>query len=164
MEKIIITLIVATIGGIIGIKLRIPAGPLIGSMIAVAIYNIISSKATMPNSFKIGAQILVGGMIGLNFTLETMKGLKKIIFPAIILVIGLTALSLALGFLISKTTGIDLLTALFSSSPGGITDMVLISDAYGADTSIVSLMHLIRLVTVVTLIPISIKLFAKLIN
>lgn len=155
---------VAAIGGIIGIKLKIPAGALIGAMISVAIYNIASSKAAIPSSFKMGAQILVGGMIGLNFTLEAVTGLKKLILPSIVLVIGLTALCLTLGLIISKVTGIDLVTALFSSSPGGLADMVLISDAYGADTTTVALMHLIRLITVVTLMPIAIRFFTNLVE
>lgn len=164
MQRIILTLIVATVGGIIGLKLKIPAGALIGGMVAVAIYNMSTSKAVIPNNFKIAAQIVVGGMIGLNFTMETISGLKKLIVPAVILMVGLTVLSIGLGFLISKLTGMDLVTALFSSSPGGLADMVLISDAYGADTSTVAILHLIRLVTVVTFIPIAIKVFTKLIN
>ncbi|MBU5482889.1 AbrB family transcriptional regulator [Clostridium sp. MSJ-11] len=161
MEKIIYTLVIALLGGYIGIKAKIPAGALVGAMISVAIYNIYTGKGDIPYNFKLLSQIVVGGMIGLNFTMDSVKQLKSLIFPAIILVVGLTLFSLILGFIIHKITGLDLITSLFSSAPGGITDMTLISEAYGADISKVALLHLMRLVTVITVMPIAIKIFSK---
>ena len=85
-------------------------------------------------------------------------GLKKIIIPSIILVIGLTTLSVILGYTIHKFTGIDLPTALFSAAPGGLTDMTIMSESFGAKTHIVALLHLIRLTTVLTVLPMVIKI------
>ncbi|MCT4618431.1 MAG: AbrB family transcriptional regulator [Marinisporobacter sp.] len=161
MDKIIYTLAVAGMGGFVGIKLKIPAGAFVGAMIAVAIFNIYTEVGHIPSSFKIIAQIVVGGMIGLNFTMETVRGLKDLILPAFILVVGLTVFSIALGFIISKISGIDLITSLFSCSPGGLTDMALISEAYGAQTPKVVLLHLMRLITVITVLPFVIKMFAQ---
>lgn len=157
MEKIIYTLIVAAIGGYVGIKLKIPAGAMIGAMVFVAIYNIKTSQGYIPRDFKLVAQVVVGAMLGLNFNMESILALKKLVLPSIVLVVGLTVFSLLLGILIHKITGLDLVTALFSSSPGGLTDMSLLSEAYGAQTHIVALMHLIRLTTVITIFPILIK-------
>ncbi len=150
---ILLTLIVAFAGGLIGLKLKIPAGALIGAMIAVAALKIGSGRGDLPYSFRIMAQIFVGGMLGLNFSMETINGLKNLIFPAMIVVVGLTLFSVILGFTLSKLTGLDLTTALFSVSPGGLTDMTLISGAYGADTPTVALLHLMRLLTVITVLP-----------
>lgn len=162
MEKIIYTLAAAAVGSYIGLKLKMPAGALIGAMIAVAIFNIQTGKGEIPNQFRLAAQIVVGAMIGLNFTMDTVTGLKNLIAPALLLVIGLTAFSLFLGFLISKLTGLDPVTALFSCAPGGLTDMTLISEAYSADTPKVALLHLVRLLTVITVMPLVIGWFAKL--
>lgn len=161
MDKIFYTLLAAGCGGFIGMKLKIPAGALIGAMIFVAIYNIYTGHGTIPSKFNLVAQIVVGGMIGLNFTMDTVMGLKKLIVPALILVLGLTLFSICLGFAISKFTGLDLTTALFSCSPGGLTDMALISEAYGAETPKVVSLHLMRLITVITVLPLVIKLFTK---
>ncbi|TCO77494.1 AbrB family transcriptional regulator [Marinisporobacter balticus] len=161
MDKIFYTLGVASIGGFIGIKFKIPAGAFIGAMIAVAIYNICTELGTLPSNFKLAAQIVVGGMIGLNFTMDTVHALKDLIVPACILIVGLTFFSIGLGFIISKLTGLDLVTALFSCSPGGLTDMALISEAYGAQTPKVVLLHLMRLITVIMVLPIVIKMFTR---
>lgn len=158
---ILITLCIAFVGGTMAMKLKVPAGALVGAMVAVAIYNVLTSQGNVPKNFKVVAQIVVGGMIGLNFTKESVMGLKELVFPAVIVVIGLTILSLTLGLIIHKLTGLDLVTSLFSSAPGGITDMTLMSEAYGAETHKVALLHLMRLITVITIYPIAINVLLK---
>lgn len=161
MEKVLLTLIVAGMGGLIGIKLNIPAGAMIGSMVAVIVLNVSSGKAYIPENFKLVAQMVVGGVIGLRFTRESIADLKEMIVPAIILMIGLLALCVILGYIIHKTTGLDLTTALFSTSPGGIADMSIIAEAYGADVRKVVALHMVRLVSVITLLPIIIKFLVE---
>ncbi len=151
--NLIITLFVATIGGFIGLKSKIPAGTLVFAMLAVAIYNIITDKAYIPSNLKFIAQVVVGGMIGLSFTKETFFNLKNLIVPSIILVVCLLTFSIVIGVIIHKFTNIDLITALFSSSPGGLTDMTLMSGEYGAVQSTVVTLHLMRLITVLIFLP-----------
>lgn len=154
MTKVIYTLLIAVVGGIIGIKLKMPAGAFIGALIAVATFNIATGLGSLPVSIKLGAQMALGGLIGLNFTMETLRNLKYMILPAFILIIGLTAFSILMAFVIHKVTGMDLMTALFSSSPGGLADMSILSEAYGAETPKVVVMHSMRLLTVVVFFPI----------
>ena len=161
MDKVVITLIIGLIGGYVGIKLNIPAGAMIGSMIFVGLYNVLSNKAQMPMNLKFIAQIIIGCAVGLNFTKDSILGLRNIILPSIILVIGLTTLSIILGYMIHKFTGLDLQTALFSSAPGGLADMTIMSEAFGAQTHIVALLHLIRLTTVLTVLPAVIKVLTS---
>lgn len=161
MENIFYTLIMGAIGGYIGVKLKIPAGAMIGSMVAVAIFNISTSRGYVPTNFKTIGQIVIGAIIGLNFTMDSIKGLKDLILPTIILILGLTLISILLGFAIHKFTGIDLPTALFSTAPGGLTDMTIMSESFGAQTHIVALLHLVRLTTVLTVLPIVINWFTK---
>ncbi|PAB60226.1 AbrB family transcriptional regulator [Anaeromicrobium sediminis] len=161
MDKIIYTLFIASIGGFVGLKLKIPAGALIGAMFAVAIYNIYTGQGHMPKSFKIGTQIVVGAMIGLNFTMEAVSELKKLAIPALILVAALTIFCICLGIIISKIAGIDLVTAMFSCAPGGLTDMALICEPYGAEVPTVVSLHLMRLITVIAILPSVIKLLSS---
>ncbi|MGE5632138.1 MAG: AbrB family transcriptional regulator [Caulobacteraceae bacterium] len=161
MVRIIYTLAVAFAGGYIGIKLKVPAGALIGAMFSVGFFNMYTDKGKIPANFKIAAQTVVGGIIGLNFTPDTLSGLKYLILPALILIIGLVLYSIVLGLIIHKLTGLDLVTSLFSTAPGGLADMTLISDAYGADTPKVALLHLVRLITVISILPVVIGWFAS---
>jgi membrane AbrB-like protein len=155
------TLLVGTAGGIIGIKLKLPAGALFGAMVATATYNLLTSKGYVPPQANTILQIVIGATIGLNFNMENIKGLGSIFFSAVIMVIGLMVFSLILGFIISKVTGMDMITALFSASPGGLSNIVLISDAYGAQAHIVALLHTLRLVSVVVFMPIIVKFISR---
>jgi membrane AbrB-like protein len=161
ISSFITTLLVAAVGGIIGIKLKLPAGALFGAMVATAVYNLLTNKGYVPPQANTVLQIVIGASIGLNFNTETIKGLGSIFGAAVIMVVGLMVFSLLLGLVISKVTGIDLITALFSASPGGLANIVLISDAYGAQAHVVALLHTLRLVTVVVFMPIIVKFISK---
>ncbi|MDP3386568.1 MAG: AbrB family transcriptional regulator [Eubacteriales bacterium] len=147
------TLVVAVLGGLIGLRLRIPAGALIGSIVASAIYNIMSSKGYIPYNFRLVAQMVVGGYIGLSFSRNSLSQVKSSLVPLIIMVVGMFAFSLLLGLFLYKVAGIDLATAMLGTAPGGIAEMSIIADSYGANVSIVASMHLIRIVSIVIFLP-----------
>jgi membrane AbrB-like protein len=151
------TLIIAFIGGIIGMKLKLPGGAFLGAMAASAIFNIVSSKGAIPYNLRLVAQIIIGGYVGLSFTKDSILQMKEIIIPIIAMVMGLFLTSILLGLFLHKVTNIDLLTAMLGSSPGGLTEMSIIADSYGADVSKVAIMHLVRLVSVVSFLPMIVK-------
>lgn len=159
--RFIMTLLVGAAGGIIGMKLKLPAGALFGAMVATAVYNLLSGKGYVPPQANTVLQIVIGATIGLNFTMDTLKGLGSIFFSALVMVVGLLAFSLALGWIIHRFTGMDLITALFSASPGGLANIVLISDAYGAQAHVVALLHTLRLISVVVFMPIIVKFISR---
>ena len=49
MLSFLVTILVAAIGGFIGRKLKLPAGTIIGAMIAVLLMNIFFDYANVPN-------------------------------------------------------------------------------------------------------------------
>ena len=158
--KILETIIIAIIGGVIGYRLKIPAGGMIGAMIAVGIYNYFSGEAYIPIKFKLFAQILTGGIIGLNFTQNTIKDLKEMIIPIIVSICTMMLICIVIGYILYKVTNIDLVTALFCMAPGGITDMTLAAQDMGAMTSTVAVFHFTRLVLVISLMPTVIKILS----
>lgn len=66
-------------------------------------------------------------------------------------------LDLVAAAIVAKTTGMDIVTALFSCAPGGLTDMSLIAEEMGAHSLKVAGIHTIRLVAIVALYPIIIQ-------
>ena len=157
----IITLLVGLIGAMIALKLKVPAGAMIGSLFAVAIFNILTSNADLPQSYKIIAQISTGTFIGAKITANDVKGLKNIFLPSLIMVILMGIVNFLMGYFIYKFTPLDMVTALFATAPGGLTDMTIISYDFGADSSKVALLQMVRLISVVSLIPALIKIVVK---
>lgn len=157
----VLTLLVGLIGAKIALKNKIPAGAMIGSLFAVAIFNVLTNKADLPQSYKIITQISTGTFIGAKITAQDVKGLKKIFIPSLIMVILMAFFNFGMGYFIYKTTNIDIVTALFATSPGGIADMTIIAYDFGAESSKVALLQMIRLISVVGIIPTLIKILSK---
>ncbi len=157
----IITLLVGLIGAVIALKLKVPAGAMIGSLFAVAIFNILTSNADLPQSYKIIAQISTGTFIGAKITANDVKGLKNIFLPSLIMVILMGIVNFLMGYFIYKFTPLDMVTALFATAPGGLTDMTIISYDFGADSSKVALLQMVRLISVVSRIPALMKIIVK---
>lgn len=84
-------------------------------------------------------QIMVGMMIGLGITREAVLEMKEMVIPGLVLVICMVVVGISLGFLIKKLGNLDVVTSLYSTAPGGMTDMVLIAGSQGADTPKVAL-------------------------
>lgn len=164
MESLLITLIIGLIGGIIALKFKIPAGAMVGSLFAIAIFNIITGEAYFPQSFKLLTQISAGTFIGSSITYDDVKSLKTVVFPATFLLITMAIFNFIMAFFIHNTTNIDMVTALFATTPGGLTDMTIISFDFGADSSKVALLQLVRLISVMLMMPGLIKFLSTKIN
>jgi membrane AbrB-like protein len=161
MVELIITLCVGIVGGIIALRLKVPAGAMVGSMIAVTAFSVITGHAFVPQNIKILTQIAAGAFVGAGIKRKDVLEMKLIIKPAIFMVFSMISLDLFMGYIMFRVTGLDLVTALFSTAPAGIVDMTLISDDFGADTSKVAVLHLIRLVSVLILFPAMMKFIAN---
>lgn len=156
-----ITIFVGLIGAKIALKYKIPAGAMIGSLLAVAVFSILTGKAVLPQSYKIITQISTGTFIGAKIKADDVKGLKYVFFPAITMVVLMAVINFLMGFFVYKFTDIDIVTALFATAPGGITDMTIIAYDFGADSSKVAVLQLIRLISVIGIIPTLIKFMMK---
>lgn len=135
--------------------IKMPAGGLIGPMLAVGVYTKINDiRVQINRSFQKYVQIGVGGLIGLNATRESILGIPEYIIPIICLNLLIVGGGISLGFLLHKMTGWDLKTCLLSTAPAGLTPMVVLSMELNADSNRVVLFQMLRLATVVLFAPI----------
>lgn len=153
----LLTIVVAIVGGKIAIRLKIPAGAMIGAMVSVSAFNLSFGIATMPAEYKILTQIATGAFIGARIKKEDILGLKEVLKPAIIIVSCMGVMNFILGYILYKNSSLDLTTALFSTAPGGMMDMSLIAHELNADSAKVVIFQLVRLISVIGVIPIFLK-------
>jgi uncharacterized protein len=156
--RIAAAVIAGTIGGSIGHFLSIPAGALIGAVFFVALFNMIFFRLYIPTKVSIGAQMLVGAVIGAGMTLEALVGLRYIILPALLVAVFLISIGLLLALCLNRIWNINMNTAIIATAPGGMTEMSLIAADVGADVSIVASLHLIRLIALLMIYPAAMKL------
>lgn len=162
MEKVLLTIIVATMVGYIFLRLKVPGGMMIGSIIGVSILNISTGSALMLPAGKVAAQIIAGAFIAAGLEKSDLKRLKSIVKPAIILIFGMLILNIISGFLIYFLSPLDLVTSLMCAVPGGISDIPIISEEMGADSSKVAVMQFIRLIFGIGVFPSIISKVSKL--
>lgn len=155
--NILITVLVGTIGGIFALKLKLPAGAMVGSMVFVAIFNILTGEAYFPQNVRIITQIAAGAFIGAGINRRDILDLKNMIKPAILMVSSMIIMDVILGFIMHKLTNLDLITSLFACAPGGLMDMSLVSADLGADASKVAILQMVRLMCVFTVLTPIIK-------
>jgi len=153
-----LTICVAFLGAFLGLKLRIPAGTLVGSMLAVAVFNVVFEAAYMPSDLKVFTQIATGTYIGAKLSKADIINLKYILKPAIILSAIMLLFTVAMGMLICVTSDLSAPTALFSMAPASIADMTLASmDFEDAEPVVVALIQTLRVVFSLCILPPLIK-------
>jgi len=150
---VLITLLIAATGGFIFIKLKIPAGPILGAMFFSMIVSIFWGKCFIPEFMIIASRIVAGTLIGCRISRTSLLSLKKIFIPMLFFSFFLLSLSMFSGYIIYSISGIHKATAFFGSAPGGLTDMSLISSEFGADMSTVALLQVVRMIACLTIVP-----------
>ena len=148
-----ITLLIAILGGLLGIRLKLPAGAIVGSMFLVAIFSILTSKAIMPGNTSFITQVGTGAFIGSKINRADFLKIRKLSKPVIIMLLSMMASAIATGLCMHQITHIDIVTSMFSSAPGGILDMSLICEDLGGESSITALFQTMRLAIVVSTFP-----------
>lgn len=153
MENILLTLAVGAVGAVIALKLKIPAGAMIGSMVAVAIFSVFTGMAFFPNTVKSAIQTVTGAFLGMSVYRKDLKEIRSVAVPAVIMIVGLAVTNLLIGFGITMVSDIDLVSALLSCTPGGVTDMSIICMDMGGSSSTVALLQTARLIFVIAFFP-----------
>jgi uncharacterized protein len=152
LRGLAIALPIGAAGGTVFYVLSLPLAWMLGSMIAVMVAAFAGAPVRMPGRFRGTFATVIGVLLGSAFTPELLEQAGR--FGATLLIqVGFMAVAMATAYWIYRTLGrYDRTTAYFSSTPGGLSEMTLISEAMGGDSRIVPLNHGVRIVLVVTLI------------
>jgi membrane AbrB-like protein len=129
-------------------ELRLPAALLLGPMAAAIVFAAVRTTVRIPAPLFMSGQAIIGCMIAGNITasiLHTMLADWPIFLGGVVAVV---IASNAFGWLLARLRVLPGNTALWGSSPGGATAMVLMSEAFGADARLVAFMQYLRVVFV----------------
>lgn len=149
-----VTLAIAAIGGVIGIRLRVPAGGMLIPMLIGAVCEAVGLVViTLPQWLLALSYAFLGWSVGLGFTRDILihatRAFPQIMF-AIFAIIGTCG---AFAFLLVKAAGVDPMTAYLATCPGGVNSIAIISASSHADLSFVMTMQTLRLVIVLVAGP-----------
>lgn len=149
----LLTLAACAATGLLLYRKRVPAGMLIGAVIASAALTAGLRLGGVPPISKHIAQVVAGVFIGCSASRDDFRQLRTFYKPVIMITCSLLLVNLAVGGLLFLTGYSDLLTCLVCAVPGGISDVTLIAVDFGTDASKVLLIHFCRLVVGVAVFP-----------
>lgn len=156
-----LTLLFSFVFGTLGFRLKLPAGALVGAVIGTVMFNLIFERAFFYADLRVVIQLVSGAMIGSRIGKKDFLSLRTIVLPTMFMLVGMIVFNLAFGTLMHQVGGLDVATALFSSAPGGMADMALISAELGAETAYVGILQMFRILVIILTMP---PLFKKILQ
>ncbi len=149
-----VTIAIGLAGGFAAWALGVPAGGIVGSMVAVGTFQTLGMRLRgLPPVGVVVAQIGLGAMLGLNFDPSMPAQFVSMIAPVLLLTMLLLLAGLILGYIMHRVFKWDLTTCLLSTAAAGLTQMGVIALEMDADPVKVSMLHLVRIVAIILFLP-----------
>ncbi len=156
VARILRLLLGGAIGGLGGAgfaALHLPLPWLIGSLVAVAAARLLGAPAEADPRLRNGFLGIIGIALGAYFTPTTAALLVSQAGLLLLAAVITLAIGAALAPVLARRGKVDMATAWFSSIPGGVADMAMLAESYGGRPAPVALAQLLRVCSVVVLVP-----------
>jgi len=142
-------------GALLFAALELPLAWLLGALTAVLIWQQGGKQRTATSSrLRDLASVLFGYLLGSSFTREGVLMMGCQLPYMMITTITIIALSIGIGTVTTRIARIDRISGLLGSVPGGLPQMVLLSEEMRVrDVSSVTLLQTVRLLTVIFVVP-----------
>lgn len=146
----------ATATGFVFIRLRVPAGFLLGGMaVSVLGHGTGLTPGIIPPALSTAAFITMGTLIGTRFTGITLKLILRASLSAIFLTFGGLTVVVVATFAITNLVDLPFLDVLIALAPGALETMIAMSVVVGADSTFVGFHHVSRLFVLSFAIPVA---------
>ena len=152
-------LVAGLAGGALFSTLGIPLPCMLGSLKAAAIIAVaVGVNFSLNEFFRTLARPVIGVFAGSAFTLAIALSILES-WPIILFLAAYFVLFTLLGTVFfRRICGLDKATAYFASTPGGLGELTLLGGLYGGSTRSLVIIHTIRIITVVCVIPFAVQL------
>ncbi|MBY6414184.1 AbrB family transcriptional regulator [Rhodococcus sp. BP-252] len=152
------------VGIVVARLIRLPApatlGPLAVSMgmeLSGWIDGVTAPTVLLPIAF-----VLIGWQAGLAFTRDSVRAVGRVMPWAVALILVVGGVCALLGLLLSHVAGISLLEGYLATTPGGLSAVLAVSAASGANVTFVAAVQVVRLVIMLFAAPFGAKVFLAL--
>ncbi len=150
VQQTVVGAAVVFFGLIFGLKLKIPAGQLMGPLLIAAAVSL-SGLATpqLPEGLLTIAQLVIGTALGSRFTGLKRQMLVRGIALSFASVTAMLLIALAICLVLRSFQPLPFDVLLISFAPGGLIEMSLIALSLNANPALVSLHHMYRILLTV---------------
>jgi membrane AbrB-like protein len=143
----------AVIGHLVAKRLRLPAYALIGPMMLSGAVHLLGwTTAKVPSPIVAAALCVIGTGVGCRFMQRlALAVMVRVIARAAVVAVAMLSLTVAVAAVASRIVGLSPYSVFLSIAPGGLAEMSLIALALGTDTAFITIMHFLRVTTVMSL-------------
>ena len=157
-------LLLGGLGGWLAQVLHWPMPWMIGSLAASALAVAGLQKGLLsdygfPMPLRSAFVALIGVMIGTQVTPDLLGQIGALPWTVTGLAVYVVAAHGGNYLIFRRFGGQDRPTAFYAGTPGGLMESILMGEAAGADSRVVTLQHFLRIVLVITLLPLGLSLY-----
>lgn len=154
-----LTLIFGAAGGWAFVYLTMPLPWLIGALIVTTIAAMAGAPLKGPGGLRNLMIGVLGIMLGSAFTPDALSNLGQWVGSLTALITFIVAIVAINAYYLVRIGGFDPVTAYFSAAPGGLATMVALGTDMGGDERSIGLVHSIRIMLTVLVIPFWFRFF-----
>ncbi|MBT4701137.1 MAG: AbrB family transcriptional regulator [Rhodospirillaceae bacterium] len=150
---ILLTLCLAAVGGAIFEYLRSPLPWMIGAMVVTTVAALFGAPIQHSKKLRGYMVAVLGTMLGTAFTPETVTDALQwgpTLGCVLIYVVIVGGVSYQI---LTRVAKYDPVSSYYAAAPGGLIEMVMLGKSYGGDERVISLVHSMRLLLTVMIIP-----------
>ena len=147
------TLIIGSAGGAVLGLAHFPAGWLSGAIIAVAAAALAKRPVHIPDLLAQSAFVVLGISLGASVTPETVSRMSSWPASLAILALAMACGSAAVVFYLHRVHRWDVLSALFASAPGGLSQALALAAETGADLRSIAMVQSVRVLVLTAGLP-----------
>lgn len=153
--RIVTALATAIVCGLAFRLLHLPIpwllGPMLGVLVGSAVWK---GRYEWPGQARNAGMIIVGYTIGCSITAVTVRAMGRQLPTMLLMTLLLVLMCSGIAFIISRLSGIDYMTVLMASVPGGLTQVIaLAEETDGINLTVVTVFQVIRLMMIIVCIP-----------
>jgi uncharacterized protein len=158
----LVSTIIASIGALVGVRFRIPAGTMIIPAILSALAGILGIPAApWPPLVMASAYLVLGLQIGGNFDATVVAQLRRLGWFLLLSNLFLLGISALLAVCLMPLLKIDLLSAYLAATPGGLDSVAAMATDLKADATLILAVHSLRLISVLIIGPYLVQFVAQ---
>lgn len=149
-----LTALCVVVGAPLARLIRLPAATLLGPMLTAAVLSGTGLlTVTVPGALVQAAFAGIGLQVGLSFTRESLRSVRRILPLATALIIGMIVVTAAVGIPLLALTGASVQDGYLATSPGGIYVVLAAAADTGADTTLVLTVQVLRVLVMLLAAP-----------
>jgi len=141
--------VTAAMGAWAGLRLRLPAGAMVGPALLGAVAGLLGVPHAEWPSFVLSlSYAALGVSVGLRFDLQAFRATRRLVLPFLVCTLGIIGGAAMMGWVLVALTGTDWFSAYLATTPGGINIAVILALDSGANVTLVLGFSLVRFLLV----------------